>query len=204
MCRQISADGRIEGRRRPERLDPDDKYEEFDKSSDILADLNKGHGGPVPTLEEKIKELTEGLSADYDGLSAALTEIHQAYRQNLADSLTPALTVKMQEKPHAGYEDKKELAKFVNAELRKYGLTIKCPKTGRPASLGADPGNHPAEGRFHLLTEAEDGKKVRTVNTPQLSTLLESFELMADDPDRKRWGKWTDRVQVGAKGAKRE
>ena len=185
-------------------IDPDDKYEEFDKSSDIIGDLTKGHGGPVPTLEEKIKELTAGLPADYDGLSAALTEIHHAYRQNLADSLTPALTVKIQEKPHAGYEDKKELAKFVNAELRKYGLTIKCPKTGRPASLGADPGNHPAEGRFHLLTEAEDGKKVRTLNTPQLSTLLEGFELMPDDPDRKRWGKWADRVDADPRGAKRE
>lgn len=182
-------------------IDPDNKYEEFNKSSDILTDLEKdqGHGGPVPSIEEKIKELTSGLPADYDGRSAALSEIHHAFRLNLADSLAPALNDTIQAMPHGTYEEKKILAKWVNDELRRFDLAIKCPKTGQPSILATGTGNHPEIGRFSIEHKTADGKRARPVNSPELPHL----ELMEAAPRREALAEWHERVGQQRGGASR-
>ena len=51
------------------------------------------------------------------------------------------------------------LAKWVNAELRKLGLALVCPKTRRPAILLADPGGVPGVGRFQFQSETPEGRR---------------------------------------------
>ena len=145
---------------------------------------------------DRVGDQRGGIAEPIGGLE----ELDREHKQRIAVDVRKSLAEEMQRRPHDSYEEKKELSKFVNAELRKFGLAIKCPKTGRPSSLIANPGYRPGEGRFQLFNEDEDGKKVRSLSTPHLSTLLESLELVADDPDRKRWGKFTDRLGQGGKG----
>ena len=145
---------------------------------------------------DRVGDRRGGIAEPIGGLEG----LDREHKQRIAVDVGKSLAEEMQRRPHDSYEEKKELSKFVNAELRKFGLAIKCPKTGRPSSLIANPGYRPGEGRFQLFNEDEDGKKVRSLSTPHLSTLLESLELVADDPDRKRWGKFTDRLGQGGRG----
>ena len=154
---------------------------------------------PVPSLEDKLKELTQGLPEDYDGRAAALTEFNHACGRHLADQLAPALNAKVHGMPHATYEEKKALAKWVNDELRRFDLAIKCPKTGQPSLLLAGPGNHPEAGRFILEHKTSDGKRVRPVNSP----VLPHLELMEANPRREALQEWRDRVGGHGGGATR-
>jgi len=122
------------------------------------------------------------------------------HKQSILPDIQAALIEEMRRQPHDSYADKKALSVLINGQLRKHGFAIRCPKTGRPSSLGADPGNHPDEGRFHIVNQNEEGKRVRTFLTPNISNLLANFELMVDDPERKRWGKWTEQSRHSGNG----
>ena len=126
-------------------------------------------------------------------------------RKQVALRLAPALKERIQELPHQSYEQKQSLAKWVNSELRDYGLAIAWKVPGQSdgqnqeerthaASLFADVGNHPMEGRFQIRFRDEHGKVRCPFSTPNITVLLERFELMLDDPDRSHPGKWA--VQV--------
>ncbi len=138
-------------------------------------------------------------SGGYVEQAQSLQELHHDFRREMAARLQPLLNVHIQAMPHDTYEEKKALARLVNDELRRFDLAIKCPKTGLPALLVGDPGNHPEIGRFCIEIKAEDGKRKRTVNTPQLPQL----ELMEAAPRREALSEWHDRVGRPRGGAQR-
>jgi sRNA-binding carbon storage regulator CsrA len=148
---------------------------------------------PVPPKLENVNALFADLPEGYDSLASDVDAINQAYRRELAMRLTPAFKAKIQEMPSATYEEKKDLVQWVNTELRRFGLAIKSPKTGRAATLRTDGGNHPEEGRFRLASEGEDGKK-ESFSTPRLSEFLDHFVLMDAPPRREGLAGWHDRV----------
>jgi hypothetical protein len=141
-------------------------------------------------------------SSDYVQLTTHLTRLHRAVQQHIAAQLEPALKARMQVLPQNTYEDKKALTKWVNAELRRYGLAIRVEtveKIGEnvetkvyPAILASDVGKRREEGRFQLEYMSDVGKKLRPVSTPALSVLMDHFRLMIDDPERRRSGKWIE------------
>ena len=118
--------------------------------------------------------------ADYDGIARHLDEAGRGFRRAVAERLEPALNDHLKGLPQASYGEKQELARWVNAELRRFGLAIRCPKTGLPAILIADPGDDPARGRFQLDVITAAGRNKRTVSSVQLPHLA----LTADGPSR--------------------
>ena len=135
-----------------------------------------------------------------------MTAIDQAFHREMASQIQRALKEEMRQRPHSTYKDKQTFSKWVNGELRRYGLAVRSAvneldsKGGEvevvyPGILKAEPGNHPAEGRFRLVCKNSKGKVIVPISTSSVSTLLDKFSVVADDPDRRRWGKWTAHVQ---------
>jgi hypothetical protein len=125
----------------------------------------------------KIRVLLDGRQAgDYDSVRADLAALYDCVRAEVAERLGPALNRKAVDTPHGTYDEKKELAKWVNAELRRFGLALKCPKTGRPAFLVGHAGGQTGVGRFQLEITESDGRPYR----PVTSVTLPALTLMPD------------------------
>src|SRR5262249_16256740 len=113
----------------------------------------------------------------YDSVAQRLEQVSRDLKREVAARLLPDLKDEMRRRPHKSYDDKKIVVKWVNDELRRFGLAIKFPKSDRAATLTCNAGNHPEEGRFILTSEGDDGRK-QSFNTPRLSELLDNLVLI--------------------------
>lgn len=162
--------------------------------------VSKGNpAGKPATLTTNVAGLFEEMPEDFEGRKAALTAVNAAFRQELANQFAPALNAKAQAMPHGSYEEKKALARWVNEELRRFDLAIKCPKTGEPSILTVDPGHHPEIGRFSIEHKTPDGKRHRSLTSPALPEL----ELTEAPPRREALREWQNRVSQQGGGASR-
>lgn len=118
--------------------------------------------------------------APYDERAEKLARLNHDVRQYIAAELGPDLNARIQAMPHDTYEEKKELARWVNEELRRFDLAIKGP-TGEPSILLVMPGHEPEIGRFVIEHKTREGKRVRPVTSTQLPYL----ELMEAKPRRE-------------------
>lgn len=121
------------------------------------------------------------LPVEYAVRRAALSALRDATRSAVAQALEPSLNRRVGELPSATYEDKRVLARWVNAELREFGLAIRCPKTSLAAHLVADQGRDPQVGRFQLEVTGPSGLPKRTLS----AVVLPALELMPDLARRK-------------------
>jgi hypothetical protein len=137
----------------------------------------------------------------YEVLADRLEEETRTFRLQVANSLLPALKEELLLRKHATYDDKRELVKWVNAELRRFDLTIKHPKTGNASNFVAYTGNHPEVGRFQLRSEGEGGK-VETFSTPKLSAVFEVLELIAAPQREEGLAKWGERIKDSPRPAR--
>lgn len=71
----------------------------------------------------------------------------------------------------ATYQEKKDFAVWLNAQLRDSGLAIRCPKTGHPTMLHANPGHTPDVGRFRFDYLDDQGRLRTTYTTVDLPAL---------------------------------
>ncbi len=142
-------------------------------SSEIVGEFNQ-------RVAIKLSE----LPLDFAARREALRELHGAVRTAFASSFEAVLNAHAATLPQQTYEDKKTLAKWVNAELRELGLTIRCPRTGQPALLRGHPGGVAGVGRFHLEITDSAGVQRRTVT----SVTLPELQLQPDDLTRAPYG----------------
>lgn len=138
----------------------------------------------VDNFNHSVASKLADLPQDFAARREALRALHLAARSAIAESFEAALNREASERPQQTYEDKKALAKWVNAELRELGLTVRCPKTGRPAFVRGHAGGTPGVGRFHLEITDERGVQQRTVTSVNLPYL----NLEADDLARAPYG----------------
>ncbi len=156
---------------------------------------------PLPENPEDTKrpELLAALLATvpkdavYVELTQDLEGLNHDFRREIAARLEPAMNAHVSAMPHDTYDEKKSLAKWVNEELRKYGLAVKCPKTGNPGLLVASPGDNPETGRFQIDILTPDGKRKRTFSSVSLPTL----ELTEASARRSPEVTWSDRIRHG-------
>jgi hypothetical protein len=115
----------------------------------------------------------------YEVLAERLEEANRRFGEELAARLLPALKEEMrsEDRPHETYEQKIELVRWVNAELRRFNLAFRHPRTGKPAALKAQPGYHPDIGYFELRAKDADGRH-RTFIARDLDTLLGNLVLV--------------------------
>lgn len=120
--------------------------------------------------EELTRELMDPLPTDYGELRNVLGKLKDVNRRMTAEAIQGALNAHAASLPHETYEEKKELAKWINAELRHFDLAIFDNKTKKPASVRADRGGKPAVGRFQVEVINENGRPQRTLSSVTLPT----------------------------------
>lgn len=188
------------------------KFNEPRKSAQLSDSSHSPSSESSPHLDSLVKTLFTTLAADtsrnlaeiphlsgYANDAQTLVELNHSFRREMAARLQPAFNAHIQAMPHGTYEEKKALARWVNEELRRFDLAVKCPKTGQPSLIHAGPGNHPEIGRFQLEHKTAEGKNVRSVNTPELPYI----ELMEAAPRREALAEWREKVGREGGGAKR-
>jgi hypothetical protein len=105
-------------------------------------------------------------------------------RDQLARTVLPLLKERIEQMSHTTIQDRKDIVKWTNQELRRLGLAVKCPDTGKEAFLAA-----PGE-RFAI--EIRDKSHRRSYQTYYLDRLVDTLELM---PSSRKNTNWLTRVQ---------
>jgi hypothetical protein len=100
-------------------------------------------------LRAVVQAVAESLPTDYQERQRGLLKASDVVRQEIAAALEKSLNEEARRHPHETYDDKKALAKWVNAELRVLGLAIKDPNTGNACHLVGSPGNRGPEDWLH-------------------------------------------------------
>lgn len=138
----------------------------------------------------RITELmTNGQDDNYASFAGRLRKARQLFHQLVAEQLAEPLNEQLRSTPHDSLEQKQQLARWTNAELRALGVAIRCPKTGEAAMLHAHSGNHPKRGRFQIgLIEVDSGRK-KTVSSPELLTLELMAHPMRREPLAEYWAR---------------
>lgn len=123
---------------------------------------------------------------------AALGALQSALVNELATDLQEPLQSMIEQMPADTRAEKQAICTFVNGTLRRLGMAIRCPKTGRPALLVADQKQADSDiSRFRLEIRDEAGKKTRTFS----STTLPTLELRQDEPRSEPLVEWTQRIK---------
>jgi hypothetical protein len=154
--------------------------------------VNKG----AQDKAEVVLKITEGVTA-FEDLAVVKRLLHEdrIHRERLAARLQKPFNEFLRSLPHGTYREKRALCILANLVLRKFGLALRCPKTGRSSLLVANPGHHANVGRFQLVNQDQQGDRVRTISTPELPEVL---ELIPEDLSRsvKVHGEnWVERIK---------
>lgn len=118
------------------------------------------------------------LPPDYLRSAAILQGVHEHIRVKIAAALEPLLNLEAARHPQSTYDEKKELCKWINAELRRFGLALAVPDRSEPCFLLANPGGRPGFGRFMLYYFDGNGRRrdaLTAVSLPHLSLRLDDL-----------------------------
>lgn len=146
-----------------------------------LSDISREHGAK---FQEALDLVVAAIPQPYGKKHEALLKLSIATRAAIARVLEPALNEEAKSHPQNTYEEKKQLAKWINAETRRLGLALKAPKTGEPCFIVATTGNNPNVGRFVFDYIDDQGKRQH----PMSSITLPALELMPADLSRVSHG----------------
>lgn len=138
--------------------------------------------------------MTPRVGEQYQEVRDRLRRASEAFHNLLAAELSGPFNAHFREAPKATLDEKRELARQSNADLRQLGVAIKCPKTGLPAFLGADGSRNEDRGRFQLCMK-RDGKKRLTLTRARAFEVELMGHLRHDHVQRQaEIGAWTARV----------
>lgn len=148
-------------------------------------------------IEAQLKRIgdlcAERKRDDYESLHARLMEAREQFHELLAGRLAQAFNKHLASLPQDTLQEKRDLARHANADLRHLGLAVKCPKTGEPAMFYGDPGHIPDKGRFQLGLVSEEAARKRTFT----SQTLFQVELMGRPVRREPLAEWAERAARG-------
>jgi hypothetical protein len=138
------------------------------------------------------------------GYLAAVNEAKELVsltKQEIIARITPLLNAQVSAMPSENYGDKQKIASWVNGELRRLGLAIRCPKTNHPAILVADVrGGEHEISRFRLEIRDDSGNRKRTWSSQSIPELT----LMEDSPREEPIAKWSARLRQKRQDNQRE
>jgi len=170
--------------------EPNGSLQFFANRDIALAAFHK-YGGRVEGAQGEVTGESEGESKagppkkpTYKEIRAECVREYDRTRNAICVVLSAALNEEASARPHSTYEEKKELSRWINAELRQFGLALKCDRTDRPCLLMGNPGGRPGIGRFVFEYTDDTGKRHHPLTSVELPGLM----LMPDDLTRSSYG----------------
>ncbi len=114
------------------------------------------------TLREDLRAALGNDSDSYAEIRERAKSVRSIIMAEIARALTASLNAEAKQRPQDTLIEKRELASWVNHELRQLGLTLAFPGTGRPAILTATPGRRDADegSRFRLESKDDRGRRI--------------------------------------------
>ncbi len=122
-------------------------------------------------IRRSIRALIADTPHRYELTCTALRRINAVVLDEAANALKPVLNERVRRMPSATMEQKKELAIWLNSQLREFGLAIRCPKTGHATTLQVNPGHDRERGRFRLDRFDENHRYTSTFSSVGLPEL---------------------------------
>lgn len=109
----------------------------------------------------------------------SLSESRRLFYEELAKASEAPLNAVIAEMDRGDLESRRALASWANERLRSLGLTVRCPRTGRPGILVVDTRDpNDTVGRYRIEVREPSGRMIRTVSARALPHLA----LMEDSP----------------------
>jgi hypothetical protein len=160
--------------------------------------------GSEEELAERITQIVRSNERqDYQTMAPVMRELREATQKFISRRLEEPINQEIARLPSQTYEQKKSLAKWVNGELRDFGLAVSCPKTGHAAILRGVQGRYLGVGRFNiqLLGGQDTGRQ-----TTLVSKELPSLALVPYDCSNQRFlaDYWQNRLAQQADEGERE
>lgn len=122
----------------------------------------------IPTKEQEPEQRLNSLS-----------ESRRLFYEELANASEAPFNAIMGEKDRGDLESRRALASWANERLRSLGLTVRCPRTGRPGILVVDTRDpDDTVGRYRIEVREPSGRMIRTLS----SRTLPHLTLMEDSP----------------------
>ncbi len=142
----------------------------------------------LPAVERTVlfERLLTGLPEDFAGRAAALAEVADAFRREIADRLTPTLNAHLGGATPEDSTEKKKLDAEVMEKLDALGLAIRCPITGEPSSLTGQQDSKNPKGRHSIVPKGRNRPSISRTNLADLLPL----ELVADRARREALNEW--------------
>lgn len=115
-------------------------------------------------LRRIIRRIIEAGPARFESHAARARMVKSVVAAEIAARLEPALNAEADSMPQNTLDEKRALASWVNYELRRLGLAIRCEPSGLPGILVAMPGRGDREESSRFRVEARDaeGRKVQS------------------------------------------
>lgn len=147
-----------------------------------------------------MKLLQAGNAGGYERVAKRLREARELFHEEIAYLVAAPLNQHLARMPQATLQEKQELAKWLNAELRFLGVAVKDPHSGHAGYLRGSPRYKDKEGGGKFQVCVADGQDVRATVTSKVLMPLE-FVGNADRGGRLRERKkWQDRISGQGKG----
>ena len=154
------------------------------------------HPKPADDWRRQFDTLMAARPAEevYEPQAQWLERVKHDVNHQIMDQAASAIKGKLQTWEHNTYAKKLEITRWLNAELRRFDLTISSPEVGGPATLSADAAGRGGEGRFQLKgkTKGENGRHAY-FSTQSLPELLGKIEFV-NSLRREALTEWRERV----------
>lgn len=177
---------------------PDSQVQEKDQRSPRPINQRNSEKSLIGGLRAILFE-SPNLPQEYGELINDLGRIRSAVTQQIGRQLESVMSDHWRSQPAETLEQKQEICKAANADLRRLGLAILCPKTNKPAILVADyrEGDGSAS-RFRFQVEADSGGRTRTV----ASGTFPELKLIEAPVREEPFVSWTRRVKDAGPSSK--
>lgn len=142
-----------------------------EKNTDDLAELRR-----------LVRKVIESGPGGFEAHAERARGVRSAVHAEIASALGPVLNAHLNTLPQDTLVEKREIAAWVNRELRQLGLAIRSPVSDSPGILVANPGRDGDQGeksRFNIITRDAAGRRY----SPS-SGWVPELELV-EDPPRK-------------------
>jgi len=113
-------------------------------------------------LQQFLNDQSAALSSGYTERKVEVLAVYDAVKRWAARALEQPLKEELGVRPAFAYDDKKQIAHWLNHECRTLGLAVACPKTGKPSLVSVHMSGNPREGEGSFKFESVGDTGQRT------------------------------------------